>query len=78
MSSTKRFRQNGITLMVALGFAGALIVLVGFPPVGEASEFWSGRLPTASSAVATVISMLWLAVGLVLVYAFISTARSVV
>jgi|ERR1035437_3423410 hypothetical protein len=78
MSTTKRFRQNGITLVVTLGFGLALIVLVGFPPVGEALEFWSGGPPTASSAVATVISILWLAVGLVLVYTFISTARSVV
>jgi hypothetical protein len=64
--------------VVALGFAGALIVFVGFPPIGEALEFWSGGPPTASSAVATVISILWLAVALVVVYAFISTARSVV
>jgi hypothetical protein len=71
MPNRRRLRQNGFTLAVALSLAWALLALVGLPPIGQAVEFWSGGVPTASSGIATVISMLWAAVALVVVYAVV-------
>ena len=77
MSSRRRLRESGFTLAVALGLALALIALVGLPPIGEAAEFWIGGGPTASSGAALVISLLWIAVAVVLVYATVTTILSV-
>src|ERR1035437_10066808 len=73
MLNRRRLRQNGFTLAVALGLAWALIALVGFPPIGQAAEFWSHGLATARSGVAVVISLLWIGVALALVYATLTT-----
>lgn len=77
MSSRRRLRQNGFSLVIALGLAWALIALVGLPPIGEAAEFWIGGRPMASSGAALVISLLWIAVAVVLVYAMVTAILSV-
>jgi len=77
MSNPRRLRQKGFTLAIALGLGWALIALVGFPPIGQAAEFWSGGLATARSGVAMVICLLWITVAVALVYATFSTSVAV-
>jgi hypothetical protein len=77
MANRRRLRQKGFTLAIALGLGWALIALLGFPPIGQAAEFWSHGLATARSGVAMVICLVWITVALALVYATFSTIVAV-
>jgi len=77
MSNRRRLRQKGFTLAIALGLGWALIALVGFPPIGQAAEFWGGGLATAKSGVAVVISLLWIVAAIALLYVALTTIVAV-
>ena len=74
--ASERVKSSGIELIVALGFGFALFVLIGLPPVSQAASFWSGAIPTASAAVAMVVSVLWIGCAVAVAYATLSVAAS--